>query len=117
MTNDFDLKRALEQLQKEIQKETAELNSKRTAVTAIDAEKIKLEKELSDYSLEKKKKEAEVLELTRKIGQAEKRIADIKRDRPKLEEEVKKKTADLSTKNVELQKHQEGLRSALAKLK
>lgn len=115
MANDFDLKRTLEQLQRDIQKETGELHAKQAAMTAMDAEKTKLENEVKSHETEKKKKEAELLALVRQIEQAESRLKDIKRDRPRLEAEVKNKTADLNTKGQELQKNQESLKNALAK--
>jgi chromosome segregation ATPase len=117
MANQFDLKQALEQLQREIQRETGELHAKQAAMTALDAEKIKLENENKVYLTEKKTKETELLELVRKIGQAEKRIAEIKREHPKLEDEVRRKTADLNDKDKKLREHQESLRNALAKPK
>jgi len=117
MANQLDLKQALEQLQREIQKETGELHARQASVTALGAEKIKLENEKKIDLVEKNKLEAELLKLVNKINQTNKRILDVNKEKPKLEEEIRRKLADLNEKNRDLQKNQDALRSALVKSK
>lgn len=115
MANDFDLKRTLEQLQRDIQRETGELHTKQAAVATIAEEKTRLEKQKQIDIAEKNRMEVELPKLVRKINDTSKKISDIDREKPKLDNEIRIKTADLNKKGQELQKNQESLKNALAK--
>ena len=106
MQTSQNLTRALDQLKREIQKETTDLLMRENELKQSGVEKQNLENEIRTKETELKQKEIEVQKLKSEIQQAKNKVPELDRQHRRLAEEVTKIRLDQNKKNQDLIKIQ-----------
>jgi chromosome segregation ATPase len=117
MNNQINTARAIEQLKREIQKETADLLAKESALKTAEADKLKYNEVIKKNDVEVKKKEAEILVLVKGIQDAKSKMPEIERNIRKLTEEIARIKNEQVQKNQEMRKVQTEYDTALRNAK
>ena len=113
MSNPTNLTQAIDQLKREIQKETADIQQKDTAFKALVTEKQNLDTSIKTKEGEIKQKESEIVKLKTEIQQAKTKISETDRNSKKLADEVTVLKREQVTKSQSLQKIQTEFQAAV----
>jgi chromosome segregation ATPase len=113
MNNQINTAQAIEQLKREIQRETTDLVVKENTLKTSEADKLKYTEVINKNGVEVKKKEAEILVLVKSIQDAKSKIPEIDRNIRKLTEEIAKIKREQVQKNQEMRKIQNEYDAAL----
>lgn len=117
MNNLTNTTQAIEQLKREIQRETTDLATRENALKTAEADKLKYTEIIKKNDIEVKKKEAEILVLVKGVRDAKNKIPEIDRNIRKLTEEIAKIRREQDQKNQEMRKIQSEYDAALRNAK
>ncbi len=117
MNNQINTTQAIEQLKREIQRETTDLVAKENTLKTLEADKLKYTEVINKNDVEVKKKEAEILVLVKSIQDAKSKIPEIDRNIRKLTEEIAKIKREQVQKNQEMRRIQNEYDAALRNAK
>lgn len=113
MQNNINLTQAIEQLKREVQRETSELQQKEASEKASITEKSNLENLIKAKEAGIKQKEDEIKKFRTEISQARSKISETERNTRKLTEEVTKLRREQAAKSQELTRVQNEYQTTL----
>jgi len=115
MQNLSSLTQAIDQIKKDVQRETAELQQKETALRANQTIKQNLDASLRTKDTEIKQKDSEIQKIKMDIQQIKNKSMEADRNTKRISDEIANIKRDQAMKNMQLQKAQADLQSAMKK--